>query len=94
MIIERQEEFERSHNVNPHINNVSDSLILSHKKSNKLMSATDKITIINSERNEMNQPRGRIKEKRANHTPYDKLFYANKNGFLSITLQCLERNQN
>jgi len=51
------------------------------------MSATDKITIINSERNELNEPKTRFKEKKANHTPYDHLFYGNKNTFYSKDME-------
>ncbi len=47
------------------------------------MTAADKLTIIQSDRNEFtNEPRTRLKEKRLNQAHYDLLFYGDKNNVL------------
>ena len=55
LIQEREDDYERSHQIHEHAYGVSDSLILSSKtkKRAKIMNATDKLTIIHSKRNEV-----------------------------------------
>jgi hypothetical protein len=64
---------------------VSDSLILTNKTkgTSKIMTATDKLTIIKQERNEMtNELKTRFKEKRTKNPEYEHLFYTNKDNVM------------
>jgi hypothetical protein len=64
---------------------VSDSLILTNKtkRTSKIMTATDKMTIIKRERNEMtHELKTRFKEKRAKNPGYERLFYTNKDNVM------------